>query len=702
MTVGNTRLNERIDVYTLETENNIFGNQGYFIANNNEEALSETRFLNYLLMEDGDVRVYDGTKQYYPNAGRLIFKGHFIYGGKYIKYHSLDESNIVVYDVLPIPTTYDESWGNLKNYDNNEYVLYFGDGGVHQGIEVVSNMVYNVDWDAIHKEIEDSLPKNPGVTYHIEELEVFYVSEEYIKAVEANSQENLYFNGLTQQEMLEQYGTDWSFVYRDGKILHHTEAEAQEFDWKGFFTKVAIGVGVILIAATITAVTAGGAAPAVVSCIFATAAKLTATSLIAGAVAATVDYCLTGDINSSLDAFADGFMFTAVAVSAATLAGIIPAACFVAGTEILTNNGSIAIENISPGAVVLSYNERAQRAEYKKVKQVFEREAEELVNISIDGSLIKTTPEHPFYVVDKGWTPAKYLNAGDKLLRNDGQDVIIESVSAELLSESQKVYNFEVADNHNYYVGEIPVLVHNDCGSTATTIGEVVTGGALNDLQIALGIGVCGVVVGGAIVGGLIDGGILELPKSINVENNFEKLKEKVKEAVLSRKKEYPDRDIVIRFGDYTISNFLPRKPEDTSTGKDEKRGLSVLLVTETALLDGSFWKGYMQNYTSFNLAFLDSLNNLCDTLPILFECYPFGSHIAIRPKETPIPVPNKQYGKRELLEKMGEIKLYLDNKYGEDYESMELETNVGDEQKNTLLKCAKSIKSLFVPCTIE
>lgn len=155
-----------------------------------------------------------------------------------------------------------------------------------------------------------------------------------------------------------------------------------------------------------------------------------------------------------------------------------------------------------------------------------------------------------------------------------------------------------------------------------------VTGGALTDLQIALGVGVGGIVVGGTIAGGLIDGGVLEFPKLINVENSFEKLKEKVKEAVISRKKDYPDRDIVIRFGNYTISNFLPRKPTDTSSGVDEKRGVSVLIVTEEVLIDGSFWKGYMQNYTSFNLAFLDSLDNLCDTLPIPFECKPSGYDI--------------------------------------------------------------------------
>ncbi|MCS3869429.1 hypothetical protein J3D55_002345 [Chryseobacterium ginsenosidimutans] len=32
------------------------------------------------------------------------------------------------------------------------------------------------------------------------------------------------------------------------------------------------------------------------------------------------------------------------------------------------------------------------------------------------------------------------------------------------MDEKVKVYNFEVEDNHNYYVSEKGILVHNDCG----------------------------------------------------------------------------------------------------------------------------------------------------------------------------------------------------------------------------------------------
>ena len=34
------------------------------------------------------------------------------------------------------------------------------------------------------------------------------------------------------------------------------------------------------------------------------------------------------------------------------------------------------------------------------------------------------------------------------------------------LENEETTYNFEVEDNHNYYVGENSVLVHNHCGNT--------------------------------------------------------------------------------------------------------------------------------------------------------------------------------------------------------------------------------------------
>ena len=44
-----------------------------------------------------------------------------------------------------------------------------------------------------------------------------------------------------------------------------------------------------------------------------------------------------------------------------------------------------------------------------------------------------------------------------------GEDVTIERVELEALTEAETTYNFEVADFHTYYVTEKDVLVHNKC-----------------------------------------------------------------------------------------------------------------------------------------------------------------------------------------------------------------------------------------------
>ena len=76
---------------------------------------------------------------------------------------------------------------------------------------------------------------------------------------------------------------------------------------------------------------------------------------------------------------------------------------------------------------------------------------------------ITTTPEHPFYVPQKGWTGAIHLRAGDMLVLSNGEYVIVEKIEHELLESPALVYNFEVEDFHTYYVSEYGVLVHNSC-----------------------------------------------------------------------------------------------------------------------------------------------------------------------------------------------------------------------------------------------
>jgi RHS repeat-associated protein len=143
--------------------------------------------------------------------------------------------------------------------------------------------------------------------------------------------------------------------------------------------------------------------------------------------------------------------------------------CFVAGTKVLTDKGYKNIEEIKEGDKVWSYNEKTGKKELKPVVHIFVKETEELVKIYIEGTVIEATPDHPFFIQGT-WKAAKHLARSDTLLLFDGRKVVVDSVVR--ISKTTKVYNFEVADNHNYYVSELQVLVHNDCKSNELFTGK--------------------------------------------------------------------------------------------------------------------------------------------------------------------------------------------------------------------------------------
>ncbi len=142
-------------------------------------------------------------------------------------------------------------------------------------------------------------------------------------------------------------------------------------------------------------------------------------------------------------------------------------ACFVAGTAVLTSDGYVSIEDIRAGDKVWAENTETGEKELKEVVRTFINETCELVHVFVNGEEIVATPEHPFYVLTKGWTGAGELHPGDILTLQCGDIAIVETVWYEALDDTIKVYNFEVEDFHTYYVGDSNgVLVHNSCFAT--------------------------------------------------------------------------------------------------------------------------------------------------------------------------------------------------------------------------------------------
>ena len=134
------------------------------------------------------------------------------------------------------------------------------------------------------------------------------------------------------------------------------------------------------------------------------------------------------------------------------------------------------IEEIRKGDWVWSVAPETGDPELKQVEDVFVNETDEIVHVRYGDTEIDATPNHPFYVAEKGWVSAVNLRAGDRLQLLNGEYVVVEQVQHEILESPIKVYNFEVQDNHTYYVGgdddDSAVLVHNKCGDAFAKLSK--------------------------------------------------------------------------------------------------------------------------------------------------------------------------------------------------------------------------------------
>ncbi|QQR89365.1 MAG: hypothetical protein IPJ88_14335 [Myxococcales bacterium] len=140
--------------------------------------------------------------------------------------------------------------------------------------------------------------------------------------------------------------------------------------------------------------------------------------------------------------------------------------CFAAGTPVQAEHGMIAIETVQPGMKVWSRAEQSAEPRLAKVTRVFETPNQVLWQLVLSNPSGKresllATAEHPFFVKDKGWTPLARLQVADEL-RSAGADNL-QVVSVSPTHKKQTVYNFEVEEDHSYFVGVLAAWVHNQC-----------------------------------------------------------------------------------------------------------------------------------------------------------------------------------------------------------------------------------------------
>jgi hypothetical protein len=138
--------------------------------------------------------------------------------------------------------------------------------------------------------------------------------------------------------------------------------------------------------------------------------------------------------------------------------GTVPhAACFAAGTLVMTIDGLRPIESIQVGDRVLAQDPTSGQLSFRPVVALHRNRPSPTLRITLDGETIVATGIHRFWKAGQSWTMARDLKAGDRL-RVLGATAEVRSIEPDA---TQPVYNLDVAEDRDFFVGSKGLLVHD-------------------------------------------------------------------------------------------------------------------------------------------------------------------------------------------------------------------------------------------------
>lgn len=263
--------------------------------------------------------------------------------------------------------------------------------------------------------------------------------------------------------------------YFDGEKIYTMVGD--KFDVNKFITNYAVGTGVILICVVMTVATAGGSTP--ICCFIAGAADGAVSYAIKGAAFGAAINAVSTAIKSegnieetfygALEGSSDGYKWGAI--FGAISGGLNSSYCFTENTPVLTDNGIVPIGTVTVGDMVYSYDEETGRYEYKPVTQISTNDTDLTVKVSLNGEIIESTFEHPYYT-ERGWIPAHELKNNDMVLASDGKYYPVLGVNCCNYDDSVTTYTVCVDNYHSFMVGETGFVVHNRCNINSDYAGK--------------------------------------------------------------------------------------------------------------------------------------------------------------------------------------------------------------------------------------
>src|SRR5262249_1574737 len=130
-------------------------------------------------------------------------------------------------------------------------------------------------------------------------------------------------------------------------------------------------------------------------------------------------------------------------------------------TLVATATGEQPIGSLHVGDRVLAYDQATGTTGSYTITAVWVNLDPALVDLSLDGEAIETTPHHPFYTMERGWVDAGALWLGAHIRKADGGAGAVQDMM--VVARPQLMYNLTVATAHTFFVGNGRWLVHNTC-----------------------------------------------------------------------------------------------------------------------------------------------------------------------------------------------------------------------------------------------
>ncbi len=132
--------------------------------------------------------------------------------------------------------------------------------------------------------------------------------------------------------------------------------------------------------------------------------------------------------------------------------------CFGKGTLVQTDSGPRAIETLQAGDQVLSQNTKTGKLGYQPIVMIHHNPPSTTCQVKLGDKSVVTSLTHRFWKAGHGWVMARDLQVGDPIRTLGG----VARITAIENDKVQPVFNLDIAENADFFVGDLAVLVHDN------------------------------------------------------------------------------------------------------------------------------------------------------------------------------------------------------------------------------------------------